>query len=331
MAIKDVGLKEIAAELNVSMNTVSRALRDCKDISKKTKESVRLKAIEMGYLPSTMSKLSYNGKRLIAVATSEFKNLFFATMCSNLFKKIREDPNYEITIVNSNSRVDATVIKNCISQRVDALISLFEFEEEAVELAKVNNIPLVLIGLVSKYDYVFSIRTDDEFGSEIVANYLVNYHHLNKFVYVSLTSKGNSFTNDVRSEYFKSRIFKLLPDASFKEVCFEGIRKGENIQEILQMIKEGYYGFYCFNDDIVYVLLRELNKLVPNIRLVFPQLHIIGYDALCEQNCGMIDITSIKYSFEELALEAINCVKAYFDNKEYTLYKVPVRLHQRKK
>ena len=45
----------------------------------------------------------------------------------------------------------------------------------------------------------------------------------------------------------------------------------------------------------------------------------------------MIDITSIKYSFEELALEAINCVKAYFDNKEYTLYKVPVRLHQRKK
>ena len=147
------------------MNTVSRALRDCKDISKKTKESVRLKAIEMGYLPSTMSKLSYNGKRLIAVATSEFKNLFFATMCSNLFKKIREDPNYEITIVNSNSRVDATVIKNCISQRVDALISLFEFEEEAVELAKVNNIPLVLIGLVSKYDYVFSIRTDDELKS----------------------------------------------------------------------------------------------------------------------------------------------------------------------
>ena len=37
MAIKDVGLKEIAAELNISMNTVSRALRDCKDISKKTK------------------------------------------------------------------------------------------------------------------------------------------------------------------------------------------------------------------------------------------------------------------------------------------------------
>ena len=40
---KSTGLKAIAYELGVSVNTVSRALRDCKDISEHTKEIIRNK------------------------------------------------------------------------------------------------------------------------------------------------------------------------------------------------------------------------------------------------------------------------------------------------
>ena len=38
---KRLSLKTIAYELGVSVNTVSRALRDCDDISESTKEKVR--------------------------------------------------------------------------------------------------------------------------------------------------------------------------------------------------------------------------------------------------------------------------------------------------
>ena len=44
MNSKSTGLKSIAYELNLSINTVSRALRDCDDISEATKEKVRQKA-----------------------------------------------------------------------------------------------------------------------------------------------------------------------------------------------------------------------------------------------------------------------------------------------
>ena len=50
---KSTGLKAIAYELGVSVNTVSRALRDCKDISEHTKEIIRKKAYELGYIQST--------------------------------------------------------------------------------------------------------------------------------------------------------------------------------------------------------------------------------------------------------------------------------------
>lgn len=56
MIEKNARLKEIAYELKLSVNTVSRALRDCSDISKKTKERVLQKAIELGYMPNSVSQ-----------------------------------------------------------------------------------------------------------------------------------------------------------------------------------------------------------------------------------------------------------------------------------
>ncbi len=40
MSLKNVSLKSIASELNVSVNTVSHALRDMDDISAEMKEKV---------------------------------------------------------------------------------------------------------------------------------------------------------------------------------------------------------------------------------------------------------------------------------------------------
>ena len=57
--MKSVGLKTIAYELNVSVNTVSRALRDCDDISVEMKEKVRQKAYELGYMPNNISQFIY--------------------------------------------------------------------------------------------------------------------------------------------------------------------------------------------------------------------------------------------------------------------------------
>ena len=51
MKRKNTTMKEIAYELGISINTVSRAFRDCDDISDSTKEKVRKKALELGYIP----------------------------------------------------------------------------------------------------------------------------------------------------------------------------------------------------------------------------------------------------------------------------------------
>ena len=83
--MKSVGLKTIAIELNVSVNTVSRALRDCDDISDETKLKVRQKAYELGYMPNNISQfIKRDGKNLISVVVNSFNNLYFNIVCEKL-------------------------------------------------------------------------------------------------------------------------------------------------------------------------------------------------------------------------------------------------------
>ena len=98
MRNKATGLKEIAFELNVSVNTVSRALRDCDDISSQTKEKVRKKAIELGYLSnSTVQFLKRDNRQLIAIILNNFKNDFFVEICEKLVKKAISE-NFDFTL-----------------------------------------------------------------------------------------------------------------------------------------------------------------------------------------------------------------------------------------
>ena len=71
-------------------------------------------------------------------------------------------------------KVDDLIIKKCIFRNADIIISFNEFSEKAVEISKINNIPLVLLGRISAFDYVDSIFTDDKKGGNLAFNYLVN-------------------------------------------------------------------------------------------------------------------------------------------------------------
>ena len=78
MKNKNVRLKEIALDLKLSINTVSRALRDCNDVSKETKEKVIQKAIEYGYMPNIIAQsLKNDDKKCIAIITHNHQKFSF--------------------------------------------------------------------------------------------------------------------------------------------------------------------------------------------------------------------------------------------------------------
>jgi LacI family transcriptional regulator len=325
MANRTTGLKGIAYELGISVNTVSRALRDCDDISEATKEKVRQKAYELGYLPNNISQfIKRNGKRLIAIVINSFNNFYFDIMCSKFVPLILENNCDFTVIVSLTKKFGEDGVKQCISQRVDAIITLLEPDDKAIEVTKLNNIPMTLIGRNIDKDYIDQVYTDDEEGGKLVAKYFVEAHHLNKFIYIKMPNiecsrrRGKSFIS-VLSEYFPKPDVLTIDDKQARK-------------SLHSLVKKGYNGVFCFNDELAYELLRELNFEVPNYRTIYPHFHIAGYDALSTQVKGLIDLTSVASNYDEVAKVAFNLTMNRLDNPSASPQKVmfPVELHIRK-
>lgn len=191
MSNKATGLKEIAYEVGYSINTVSRALRDCDDIAESTKEVIRKKAYELGYMPNTISQfLKRDNRKLVGILTGNFYNFFFTIMCEKLIKTLGlKGFDYTLLVKSSDEEeADKDLIKQCISQRVDVLISLVEMQPSAMIMAKQNGLNIVCLGnnIDSANDYVGPSTKD---GCNIAANYLINFHGINKLLYVGWKDK----------------------------------------------------------------------------------------------------------------------------------------------
>jgi LacI family transcriptional regulator len=327
MAKRPVGLKEIAYELNISVNTVSRALRDCDDISEAVKDNVREKAIELGYLPNTVSQfLKKNDCKLIAILTNSFQNLYFNSLSNCLIENIKTNDKFDVALLYSSEKyLDIDIIKQCISQRVDIIITHLQPTRKAVEIAKLNNIYIVVIGKFDFIDYVDYVYSDDVSGGELAGRYLASFHKLKKFIYVKKRDVANS---DIREKSFVAAIKEISSD---NEVVIFDLSKS-SVEELLKLIQKGFNGVFFFNDQLAYDTLKELDNICFNVRKLYPQLHIVGYDCLSEVNPGLFEISSIKINFKEFSEKIFSVVKERLENPDAPRKRVvfSVSLHQRK-
>ena len=324
MASKTTGLKNIAYELNISINTVSRALRDCDDISDSTKQRVREKAIELGYLPNNVSQfVKRDGRELIGIVTNSFDNLYYSIVFQKLVN-IMNEYGYDYTVIyTSASKLTLDVVKQCISQRVSGLMTMMDLENDAVQTLKLNNIPVVLVGRRSTNEYVDQVLTNDEEGGRLVANYLVNYHKIKKCIYIKLPHVECSRR---RQKSFEARVHEYFPDEQVKVIT-----EHQAEDQLIDLINEGYTGIFCFSDQIAYRVIKQLNAYTPNFRKVYPRVHIIGYDCVSTRIAGMVDITSIDSDYDGVCQTAVEFLNNRLQNKahEQQVKVFRVFLHQR--
>lgn len=324
MANKTTGLKNIAYELGISINTVSRALRDCDDISESTKQKVREKAIELGYLPNNVSQfIKKDGRELIGIITNGFDNPYYSIVFQKLVNIIKEY-NHDFTVVfTSGNTLTVDVVKQCISQRVSGLITMLDIESDAVQVLKLNNIPIVLVGHRSSEEYVDQVYTNDKEGGRLVANYLINYHKIKKCIYIKYS---NTECSKRRQKSFENCIHEYFPDEPVKVLTMNQTKS-----KLIDLINEGYTGIFCFCDQIAYRVIRQLNEYAPNYRRIYPRVHIVGYDCVSTRLAGMVDITSVDSNYDEVCETTVEFITNKLTNKVQGQQTKMVRvyLHQR--
>ncbi len=247
-----ITIKDIAKALNISISTVSRALQDHPDISKKTKEIVNQYAKEHHYRPNAIA-LSLKTKRtnIIGVIVPEIVHHFF----SSVFAGIEDTANkngLSVIICQTSEDYEKEVksLETLQSARVCGVIASlsksttnFEHYKDLMD----ENIPLVFFDRICTELKTDRVVTDDYNGAYMAVEHLIKTG-CKRIAFFSAPSnmeisknRENGYTDALRSHSLpvdRSLIFEC--DSKEKAIALT--------PEVLKM-ENRPDAIFCINDD----------------------------------------------------------------------------------
>lgn len=276
---KEVTIYDLANRLNISVATVSRALKDDSVVSKKTKKRIADLAEEMGYRSNHFARnLRQQQTNTIGVIVHELNSNFITSVLAGI-EKVTTEAGYDIIITHSSesSTKEAANAKNLFHKRVDGLIASLAFDTTDLNHFK----PFVDKGV----PVMFFDRVEQDGNNTVVVidNYKAGYQateHLieqgcKRIVHVTSSLKRNVYSQ--RYKGYQDALFDngIALDESLVMVNDLSEKAGiDSAMEILKM-KPLPDGAFITNDFVAAVCMRTLKEngiVIPN------DIAIVGFN-----------------------------------------------------
>jgi LacI family transcriptional regulator len=280
-----VRLKDIAQQLGVSVVTVSKVLRDHRDISPATKQRVWKRMRELNYRPNLTARALVTGRSYaIGLIVPDLTNSFFAEVAKGISRAIREKG---FCLVISSSEEDAALerqeIEQLLARRVDALI-LASTQKSSAGLHELDQhrLPYVLIdrnfpGMIRNF-----VGTDDVEIGRLATRHLIERGYRR----IAHIAGPNRSTASGRRKGYRLELaghgIKVPTDyiATGKTGDDSGDESGYRAMRALLTRNPRPDAVFCFNDPICLGAMRAILEA---------GLHVPG-------QIGLIGCGNIKYS-----------------------------------
>src|SRR5690606_9029465 len=279
MSKKPITIKDIANRLNVSVATVSRALRDSDEIKKETKLAVLQMAKEMDYHPNLLaSSLSSKKSKILGVVVPTINRQFWSNAISGI-EYIAYREGYKVMIFQSaeSFHKEEEIVEILANSRVEGI--LIAMSKETINFDHIirvmdRGVPVLLFERVCEALHTSKIVTDNYEGAREIVQHLVNKGK-RKIAYLS----GHLSLSVCRERYegykdvLAANNIALSPEllVEIPEFSYEGAAEAlrnlwrANIQPD---------AVFCFADILAIGVLhaaRQLNIAVPH------QLAVAGF------------------------------------------------------
>lgn len=176
--MSEVNIKRLAAELNLSISTVSRALQNSSEIGQNTKARVLALAKKLNYQPNHYAAgLRKKQSHTIAVVVPEVADNFFSLVIDGI-DKVAQTKGYQVLIflTRDDYAKEVNFIRHIQSGRVDGvLISVSSESKDNEHLHELNkkSIPVVFFDRVFEDIPTAKITTDDYKASYKATKHLI--------------------------------------------------------------------------------------------------------------------------------------------------------------
>jgi len=172
-------LKDLAKELNVSIATVSRALRSSTEIGEEMQKKVKELAKKMNYRPNPFAQsLRKEAPKIIGVVVPNLVTHYYAAVLDGIEDEARR-AGYSVISANSHENCDteANVIDNFISLHVEGIVAClsqtttdYSHFEEISEMG----IPLVFFGRTCLSDRFSSVTANGDEAAQMATQHLID-------------------------------------------------------------------------------------------------------------------------------------------------------------
>lgn len=311
-----ITIKDIARALNVSPSTVSRALKDNKDISRETRELIHTYAREHNYKPNALAvNLRASRSNTIGVIVPQLVHHFFSCVLSGIEKSAAET-GYNILVAQSNESYEQEVkiVRSFLATRVCGVISSlakgtsrYEHYRELLD----NRIPVVFYDRICTELNTERVVVDDYAGAFSAVEYMIQTGCKRILFYAA--APHLEITKNRRNGYLdamkKNRIpvddsMILLCDTRERAISLTpGLLEGPNRPD----------GFFAINDETASGILHACKSAgikVPD------EVSICGFtDGAIAQNTDP-KLTTVEQHGEEVGKSAFSILFAKLEGAE---------------
>ncbi len=165
MTQKPATIKDIAEKLNISVSTVSRALKDNHEISAQTRKLVQDLAKQLGYKPNPIAvALKTHKSHTIGVIVPQIVSTFFATVVKTI-EEVADQHGYNVLVISSNEsfQKEQKSIEVLMANRADGIILSLSHETknfDHIKMIQDSGTPVVLFDRTTEEINASRVVTD---------------------------------------------------------------------------------------------------------------------------------------------------------------------------
>ncbi|MBS1510179.1 MAG: LacI family DNA-binding transcriptional regulator [Bacteroidetes bacterium] len=174
---KPATIKDIAKRLNISISTVSRAMRNAPDVNKDTKKAVMELSDEMNYQPNKLA-LSLRQRQTHTIGVIVPNLDYVLSMMVRGIDEVALEAGLTVMVCQSNESFGREIVntRRLLDSLVDGFIISVSSETKSFEHFKKiqeRNIPMVMFDRITPHLLAPSVRLDNEKGGFIATEHLL--------------------------------------------------------------------------------------------------------------------------------------------------------------
>lgn len=196
---KEVTIYDLARKLNISIATVSRALKDDPVVSKKTKKKIYDLAQEMGYRSNHFARNLRNQRtETIGVIIPRLNSYFMSTVIAGMEHTANQN-GYNLIISQSSesSAKEKASAATMFNNRVDGLLVSLAYDSDDIShfaMFRKKNIPLIFFDRVAEDEDCTNVLIDNQKAAYEATQHLIE-QGCKRIVHITASSKRNVYAD----------------------------------------------------------------------------------------------------------------------------------------